>query len=342
MKLDQILIRENNNIDLLRLMASISVIYFHGYFLSPEEDAVDFISKILKQDNLGSLAVKFFFFISGLCVCNSLMEGKNIRFFLISRFFRIIPAYFFVVIFSALLIGPVVTNITLAEYFTNYQTYDYIISNIMFNTKFSLPGVFEKNPFASGINGSLWTIVYEIGAYLGLLSLYMIGIYRSKLMAFFISIIIIIDLTQGHHFIFTWRVANPEIDYLVASFVFGAILAIFKKEVDVDAILIVGLLLLYYLLYKSKQSIFIFYSLIFLLMLLISIQPWFLKLRPRYDLSYGVYLWGFPIQQLIVYGFPDIGVYFNILISIIISIFVAWISWVFIEKKAINYGKNIL
>jgi peptidoglycan/LPS O-acetylase OafA/YrhL len=339
-RLDQILIRSNNNFELLRLIASISVIYYHGFFLFSKEGFVDFISQNLKYDDLGPLAVKFFFFISGLCVCNSLLEGNNVRTYLVSRFFRIMPAYFFVLVFCGFFIGPIVTSLKFDEYFTNFDTYDYVLSNLLFITKFSLPGVFDNNPFPSGINGSLWTIAYEVGAYLGLLSLFMIGIHRYKWISLLTFILIMMDLTQGFKFIFSWRVVDPSIDYLIASFAFGSILAVFKKEVDINFNVVIGILLLYFLLFKSRQAELIFYALIFLLLLLISIQPWFLKLRPTNDLSFGIYLWGFPIQQLIIYFFPEINLYFYLLISILLSIFVAFLSWFFVEKKAISYGKK--
>jgi peptidoglycan/LPS O-acetylase OafA/YrhL len=110
--------------------------------------------------------------------------------------------------------------------------------------------------------------------------------------------------------------------------------------VDINFNVVIGILLLYFLLFKSRQAELIFYALIFLLLLLISIQPWFLKLRPTNDLSFGIYLWGFPIQQLIIYFFPEINLYFYLLISILLSIFVAFLSWFFVEKKAISYGKK--
>ncbi len=168
----------------------------------------------------------------------------------------------------------------------------------------------------------------------------MIGIHRFKWIALLTFILIMMDLTQGAKFIFSRTIANPDIDYLIASFAFGCILVIFKKVVNINLNAVIGLLLLYYLLFKSQLGEFIFYTLIFFLLLLISIQPWFLKLRPRYDLSFGIYLWGFPIQQLLIYFFPSINLYLYLLLSMSASIFIALLSWLFIEEKAINFGRK--
>jgi peptidoglycan/LPS O-acetylase OafA/YrhL len=60
------------------------------------------------------------------------------------------------------------------------------------------------------------------------------------------------------------------------------------------------------------------------------------------DFSYGIYIWAFPIQQVVAQYFLAKGVYFNALLSISIVLPVAILSWYFIEKPAMNYKRSRL
>ncbi len=85
MKLSEYLIKENNNLDLIRVLAAIAVIVGHSYALAPAEGNVDLIGKLFGVIYSGSLAVSIFFFISGLVVTNSLLKKKSALEFIISR-----------------------------------------------------------------------------------------------------------------------------------------------------------------------------------------------------------------------------------------------------------------
>lgn len=199
MKLSAILNKDSNNIDIFRVIAACMVIYGHAYALAPELGKSDFIGRYLGFDYSGSLAVKIFFFLSGLVVTNSLLSKRDPTSFIISRFFRIWPAFTFVIIVSAFLIGPTMTTYTLNEYFNNILTYDYIFKNLFMHINFELPGVFTNNIYGNAINGSIWTLPYEIAAYIVLLSLFMIGIFTNKKFATFIFILILLDPLLGNN-----------------------------------------------------------------------------------------------------------------------------------------------
>ncbi|WP_370600237.1 acyltransferase family protein [Pseudomonas nitroreducens] len=77
MLLSNVLRKENNNLDIFRVVAAVMVIYGHAYALLPVEGQRDIVGKLLVFDYSGSLAVKIFFFLSGLVVTNSLIEKKG-------------------------------------------------------------------------------------------------------------------------------------------------------------------------------------------------------------------------------------------------------------------------
>ncbi len=125
MKLSELLKKENNNLDIFRLIAACMVVYGHAYAIAPEAGQTDLIGRMLGYDYSGSLAVKIFFFLSGLVVTNSLLQKRSVSQFVISRFFRIWPGLIAVVVVTSLVLVPLITELPITEYFTRGQTYRY-------------------------------------------------------------------------------------------------------------------------------------------------------------------------------------------------------------------------
>lgn len=154
--LSAILQKENNNFDLLRLLAAIAVIYAHSFVLADAQGHKDiFISLSKGLSDSGSFAVKFFFFLSGMLVTNSLLSSQNIKKFIIARFFRIYPAFIVVILSGALVFAPLVTTMPLYDYFTHEMVWDYVRHGARLKIEFNLPGVFETNVYKNAVNGSI-------------------------------------------------------------------------------------------------------------------------------------------------------------------------------------------
>lgn len=61
-------------------------------------------------------------------------------------------------------------------------------------------------------------------------------------------------------------------------------------------------------------------------------------MKPKADISYGIYLWGWPVQQIVSILYKEDGVLFNQFTSILISILLGFLSWYLIEKRSIMFG----
>ena len=114
MTVSEILKRENNNIDLVRLFAALLVAWVHSAAL--------FGSEILGPPipvhmGAGGLGVAIFFFLSGLLVANSLLSRKKPVAFVWARFMRIYPAFFVMLLVAVFVIGPAFTTLSTGEYF---------------------------------------------------------------------------------------------------------------------------------------------------------------------------------------------------------------------------------
>jgi peptidoglycan/LPS O-acetylase OafA/YrhL len=164
--------RENNNIDIIRLILSSMVIWGHTLALNGNSTYwIDPITYLFPFTYSGAVAVKIFFFISGLVVTNSLLKNGSPVQFIVSRFFRIWPSLLFCALITSLVIGPFLSSYASNYYFAGLDNFRYI-RNGFFLAGDTLPGVFTNNYRPSIVNGSLWTLPLEVNCYIILLALF--------------------------------------------------------------------------------------------------------------------------------------------------------------------------
>ena len=153
-QLSDILLRNGNNFDILRLIAAAAVIIGHAYAIAPQPPLQDFVASVVHFEYSGSLAVKFFFFLSGLLVTDSLIRRPEPLQFLVRRACRIFPALLVCLLVAIFIVGPIFTKLSLFDYFTQKDTWSYLMKNIsLIDLQWKLPGVFSDNKY--GLNGSL-------------------------------------------------------------------------------------------------------------------------------------------------------------------------------------------
>ena len=95
-----------------------------------------------------SVAVKVFFFISGLLITNSLLEKRSVGDFIVARCCWIFPALLVVLLLSAFVIGPFYSTLELPEYLAHPKVYQYVGANLLLLGQGSLPGGVHGQSFA--------------------------------------------------------------------------------------------------------------------------------------------------------------------------------------------------
>ncbi|WP_074181239.1 acyltransferase family protein [Serratia marcescens] len=337
--ISNIISRDGNNLDLIRLIAALAVIFYHSFALNPQWGIKDPIHNYFGYVTTGGLAVKVFFFISGLLVTNSILTRKSIVHFVFSRTFRIFPGLLFVLVSTSLIIGPLATTLSIDKYFSDSQVYSYIMKNIILDTQYFLPGVFQNSKY--GVNGSLWTIHYEVLAYTFLLIFFFIGACKLKPIASAACIIIILEPLTPFKGVFFASSDNSAIYLLAPCFALGSLLAI-NKEIYTSN-LYTPLIIIVATLFSQDEAVksFLFSISTCLVALHISTIGIIKKIKPHADISYGVYLWGFPVQQAYSQSL-HLGIIENIALSIITTIIIAWASWVYVERPSIELSKKLI
>lgn len=341
MLLQDLLKKENNNIDIFRVIAAILVIYGHSYAFFPSVTYNDVIQRLLTFDSSSSIAVKAFFFLSGLLVTNSLLTKKNSVDFIMARFFRIFPALFVVLFITAFIIGPILTTVSIKDYFSSLIPFYYVVNSFFMDIQYLLPGVFESNA-RNVINGSLWTIPFEVFCYIFLISLFFIGVTKSRVLMTLVFFVVVLDQVMGNSLLFTWLPPRNEVTMLAPSFAFGAVLAVWRDKIKINLKTTAGAVLFSLLLFRSQHNYYFVEMAIFISILYISANVFVLKFRPKMDLSYGIYLWGWLVQQILASIFPDQTIVFHQIAAIIVCIVIAHFSWKYIEKPSISFGHRLI
>jgi len=341
MKLSLILNRENNNLDIIRVVLACLVILGHAPVLNGATGWVDPFTYLFKFTDSGSMAVKLFFFISGLVVTNSLIHKKSAVHFVVSRVFRLMPALFFVLIITVFVFGPLLTSMPSGDYFSSLDHLKYIFNNLIFKTEYPLPGMFITNVYPLIVNGSLWSLAYEVGCYITLLAVFLVLQGQHRKYWKYIFLLILADTLLTKPVVVAWLGTFPDLDLLLVMFSFGTFCAVYADKIIIDIKLLAGMCLVYFLFRNSTYAQLSFMLAACIGILYISSNHYVMRFKPRYDISYGIYLWGFLIQQSLFQYFGHMAMVVHCLLAIIISTGLALITHIFIEKPFMDIGRQV-
>ena len=331
---------KNNNFNLIRLVATLIVIYTHCYGMTgrlPNKTEQPIAYFIYMLENVG---VHIFFVVSGFLITRSYLYRKDYLRFLWARVLRIYPGLICAVIFSVFVIGLYDTNLNLKEYIFNKVTIRFIVDNLsLIKTNLELPGVFESSHLVNNhVNGSFWTLPAEARLYLYVCLLGVVGaLAKPKLLNVVAASLIIMYIFYPKYIPLISD--NTLYYYTSLMFLIGALFYINKDKVPSSGYIVIILFsVLVYVIYFKYEYKDIIYT-VFIPYLVI----WFAYNFPSLhffnkigDYSYGMYIYAFPIQQLIVTHNKDIGVNLYFLYSVSITSVIAIFSWHLIEKKALK------
>ncbi|MDT0157048.1 acyltransferase [Microbacterium sp. ARD32] len=322
--------RPHNNFDVLRIIAASMVVIGHAWPLTGHVGVPR-----LGGISIHHLGVYVFFAISGFLLATSWARDPRAGAFLLRRALRILPALIVVVLVSMLAIGPLITTATADEYWRSSTTWTYLI-NIVLLAQYDLPGVFTGNP-TSAVNGSLWSLGPEFSSYLMLVVVGMIGIRASRWLrgALGAGIAGLTLLLPLHGALRTTAAA-------VIFFIVGSLIAELPRAWRLPiwpAVLgLVALTPCSGTLGLAISWLVVPYAVIVIGTRSAPIAAWTRRIG---DPSYGMYLWAFPAQQLLVMWWPDVPIALCIVILIPATAAIGALSWHLIEHRAIRLGSRL-
>ncbi|RWB32756.1 MAG: acyltransferase [Mesorhizobium sp.] len=281
--------------------------------------------------------VPSFFALSGFLVAGSL-ERNTIPAFLTLRFIRIFPALCVEVLISALFLGTLLTSLSLRDYFSHPEFWRYL-GNIVGWVHFDLPGVFENRSPPNRVNGSLWTVPFELDCYIAIAALGIAGLAKRPILFTSAAIVAMLALSaKGAFTSFFILGGNHPGGVLILSFLFGAAIYLVRKTLPFSLPLFVlsftlSLVFFYFAATFYLATPFVAYSTAYIGLL----NPRRMLLVRGADYSYGIYLYGYPFQQAAFQLLPG-GTFWllNIVYAVLSSGAAAYLSWTFVEKRVLE------
>lgn len=335
-----------NNFAIVRLVAALSVLVSHSYLLRSGLSE----SEPLRAStgySLGSYGVQVFFVLSGILVTQSLVRSTSLLDFAIARALRILPGVVVCVLAVALMLGPILSPLAMADYFGSDALYSYLLKTLLLTTgSAGLPQLFLDNPFPGMVNQSLWTLKYEVFCYT--LVGFVGGIFlrygarstrTATVLGIWTSVMIVFPPSIGEG-----NTAFQNVHYFLLFFGMGALAYVARSHLPVSAGGVVALFLLFVLALGSRwvsvtAALFLGYGAIYVA----SINLGLLRhLANRYDLSYGTYVYGFPVTQTLLALEPTLGVGSLIALTTVIVLPISLLSWIFVERPALAQRERVV
>lgn len=352
LKLDSRINDRHNNLHLIRMVAASMVLVSHSFPLATGDSQSEPLRQWLGMTP-GTIAVDLFFVISGLLVTQSLERRGSVQSFVRARLARIWPGLIVALLLTVLVLGIVMTSLSISDYLGHRQTWKYLLQNlgVIYRAEYVLPGVFDTNLYPRAVNGSLWTLRWEVYSYGLLLLLWLLGRQwlrwrQAASGAVFLWIVsCVLAVTMTLHLWSLWERSfeqSPPYARLFTMFFLGSLAYLLRQRLPLSGrfSLLAGGLLVAAL---PWQALFGYVYTLCLPWLVIQLAYARLPLLAAYnrlgDYSYGVYIYAFPLQQLVAAIWPGCSVGFLMGVSGLMTLVMAVFSWHCVEKPCLDWEK---
>ncbi len=332
--------RNENNFDFLRVFAALCITFTHSFNLLAQSNKEPLMLLTNNNIDFSFIGLSIFFSISGYLIARSASISISFKNYIWKRFLRIQPLLIVVCFLSIFIIGPLFTKLSIHDFFSNVKSYTYCRNIIpLFGVQFTLPSVFINNIGETGVNGSMWTLIIEERLYL-IVGLLFLGKYWG--VKIFLTCVAVFNVI---YFLHTSIFNNNWINYLNGTQFFYALVflnasCLFLMNINFSE-------------YAKKWQSFFFIILSLVLISLFHLPTYFQVLfipalviliahikaktnnAGKYgDLTYGIYIFSFPVQQMLVATnyckVNPIQLFFQTLLLVVP---LAFLSWHLLEKK---------
>lgn len=335
-----------NNFTAMRIAFALIVLYGHALMIplglpytGVWATSVDFIVQC---------ALDGFFILSGYMITASAMKSRQIGRYASARIFRIFPGLIATVLLLWLVIGPLFTTLPATEYWSQTQTWLFPLKLIaQIDPMAGLPGVFAGSPMGESMNGPLWTIRYELMAYVGVGVLMMVGLYRKNA-----QVLLWTALTVAFGLAveaFGYRGIGEETIGTLArfapAFMIGAAFHAGRKYLRLSPAF-AGLAVLAALLTQHLpigwMMLDIALASIYLLVGYVRIPgPAGEKVRNVEDISYGLYILHWPIGMMVFALLPGLTTTALAVIMLPLAVLAGWGLRVLVEKPTLALKRKL-
>lgn len=349
-------LRVLHSFDLLRILAACVVVFSHSFLIAEGVEANE-PSQRLVGEILGVYGVFVFFMLSGFMVSESAARTGDLVQYTLKRAARILPLFVVCNVVVVAFVCPLFANEGALAFLSQRSTWSELAKVLTFRSAgLYLPDVtfyaaMEGNPYLQHtVNGVLWTIRLEIACYVFVALLWALRVLdRGGAVIAVMAIPVLLFLTTHTDSGFVHGLA-----FCAPSFAAGMVMRAFAKRHRPSlgvtfgsfAVLVVIAFGWRYLdgappWDRAGTILFPLLMICPLLYLGLLEWPWLKQVRAFGDPSYGVYLWGWPIQQVLrsLTGAGWSGYAFAAL-CVPIALAIGYASWHLLERPVLNFARK--
>lgn len=346
--------RPDNGVPLLRLLLAATVVVSHAYaFGGFGMDPVQRWSS--NRITGGSLAVALFFALSGILVTRSRVRTRSLPRFLWYRAVRIMPGFWACLVVVGFVLAPLAwwhDHGTLAGFLTSargpveYVRHDWLLELRHYDVSGLLYGPAFAGTCCAGFwDGSLWTLIYEAKCYVLLGAAGSLGLLRRRVVVLALCVALLAlpyavtpPVTGGEVWRHWW---DARLVALATPFLCGAVCGLYADVIRLrrEAAVVAGLVVLLGS-YHGWPGPLGIAATVYLVCWAVHAVPAPRAVR-RADLSYGLYVYAAPVQQLLVlYGARRLGVGLYAALGLAGGLLLATVSWYAVEKPALRLKRR--
>ncbi|CAJ1510896.1 acyltransferase family protein [[Mycobacterium] burgundiense] len=332
----------NNALNALRLVLATEVILFHSFPVTGHA-----VSSPVVLQLLFSVGVDGFFALSGFLITASWLRNPNVRSYLAARALRILPGFYICLFVTAFVIAPVSVAIqggSPMRLLMSSAPIEYVLKNLgVIHLHFDVGGTPADIPFAGIWNASLWSLIWELMCYLAVVGLGIAGLAKFRWVSPVILVLATIGAAMLPPLTFPGVWTIPQLAMRCAiMFAAGAVLYHWRDVIPARWSLVavcVAIVVAAGALpdYRIVAGLPLAYAVVVSGVLLKQ-----KRLNIRTDVSYGMYIYAFPVQQLLaVAGLASMNPFLFFVISVAATLPLAAASWFLVEKRALALKSRV-
>ncbi|HEU5398479.1 MAG TPA: acyltransferase [Gammaproteobacteria bacterium] len=328
-----------NNYLLLRFVAALLVIYGHAYAIAPQPGGMDLIQRVFGVTYAGDVGVYTFFLISGFLVTGSYLNRANFGDYLKCRLLRLLPGLAVCLAFTVFVLGPLVSRLPAGAYFAEADTYHYFTANLsLIKTVYTLPGVFEHFPQDGAVNGSLWTLPAEFRLYLlvGLIGVTSL-LARRRWYIWLALALAAVSLFTPPDMALMFN--KYPLRSLFLYFLAGSVLRVYWDLVPLSGLILAAFAVADFFLrhtaaYPAALGVTLGYAVLW-----VAYVPNLHAFNRVGDYSYGLYIYAFPVAQVLRQYFIHIRPLELFAWGAVLTLACAALSWHLVEEPTLRWKR---
>ncbi len=329
---------KNNNFGFLRLLLATLVIVAHSAEILDQNRSREILTNIFGTITFGEFAIDGFFLISGYLILKSYLSSTTIKSYFLKRVLRIYPGFIVASLFCIFVLLPLsgeiklIIDIPLREWF----------STIFRMLTLKAPQV--SNSQYSALNGAMWSIWLEFVCYLCIPILYVTKFNKPKtyaILAVMMMLIFLFTQVSGKNIWLPYvRLDLHHTSRLMFAFLIGGLFYLHRDKLVWNRTLttICALLLLISLnfSYSAEIGLMTFGAYLLFNFALNYKNKFLCSIGAKVDISYGVYLYAWPVQIYVIKYFLQVKLYVLMLVTLMVASVLGYLSWTFVEKPFIQ------